>query len=74
MANFVSGAFLRAFDIHLRTPCNREERIEAMAEFIERANPRESIKIVTADEELDEVVEGLVRGLSRLEAKRKQRP
>jgi len=49
-----------------RTTKGKEERIESVAEVIERADPQKSIKIVCDPDEIPVYVEGIARGFGRL--------
>jgi len=62
----LGSKFLRMSGIEIQEPTTREERIESIATFIQKANPQKSIRVVTGGEELDEVIEGISRGLSRI--------
>lgn len=49
---------------------SREEAAEHMADFIEKANPQESIKVVCDPEEIPEVLAGIGEGFRRIEEKK----
>jgi hypothetical protein len=63
---------LKAFGIEAVRTGKSEQRIEAMADFIERADPQESIRVQCSTEEVDEVMEGITRGLARIQSKKEQ--
>lgn len=63
MGDFALGLY----GVERRRASDRKDRIERIADFVERSNPQRSIRVLCGGEELEEVMEGITEGLRRLQ-------